>query len=750
MKALLPIVLAFVAPLELLAEDPAAEEEKPEPGHSHVGDSFDEGPRQAGRKMDGTGDVHFPITCEWSRGQAMFDQGIGQLHGFWYYEAERTFRQIAAEDRDCAMAYWGMAMANWGNSKRAKGFIEEAEKAMQRRPEISEREKLWIEAQAAFLGNEPNDIKERRKKLILAMENIIHEYPDDPEVKAFLVVRLWQLSRQGIEIGSRQAVDALLDQVFDANPRHPAHHYRIHLWDGKKTERALDSAAVLHSTAPTIAHMWHMPGHIYDKLKRYPESAYHQEASARVDHRTQAENGVLPDTIHNYAHNNEWLIRNWSHVGRVDDAIAFAKGMVDNPMHPKLNHYGKGNASVSYGRKRLLEVLERFERWEELIALADTHYLEPTDQKRLQTDRLLRLGRAHFGLGHEAELGSLIADFDGQISELEAEKERKENEAREKAEAEEKDEKETEKMVKDAGRDSENRLKELRVACDELVAYRELMAGEPLDEERAKKIKREKSALALLHLECGEGAKAVELANKAVEERPKRVVPLAIQAHVLKQTDDEDGAAKALEALSEISGQVQADARPFVRLGDPATWKRNEAPYGEDFGDKPANLDHLGPLVYQAPKAPAFEVRAEDGGACSLADFEGKPVVLLYYLGHSCSHCVEQLNAFTPLTEKFREAGIELLAISSEPHEELSKAHELCESEEKRFPFPLCSDPDATAFKAYGAFDDFENMALHGVFLVDGEGRLRWMDVGPDPYMKAEFLLEESRRLLGM
>ena len=36
---------------------------------------------------------------------------------------------------------------------------------------------------------------------------------------------------------------------------------------------------------------------------------------------------LLPDQIHNYAHNNEWCIRNLLHIGRVEDAINLAKNM---------------------------------------------------------------------------------------------------------------------------------------------------------------------------------------------------------------------------------------------------------------------------------------------------------------------------------------------------------------------------------------------------------------------------------------
>ncbi len=75
--------------------------------------------------MGGTGNVHFPVTTRVSEAQQFFDQGVGQLHGFWYFEAERSFRQVLLLDPDCAMAYWGMAMANTNNDKRAKELDRE-------------------------------------------------------------------------------------------------------------------------------------------------------------------------------------------------------------------------------------------------------------------------------------------------------------------------------------------------------------------------------------------------------------------------------------------------------------------------------------------------------------------------------------------------------------------------------------------------------------------------------------------------
>ena len=80
-------------------------------GHSYHGEAFNEGPRQSAYLMKGMGRVRFSITTSVQEAQLFFTQGVAQLHGFWFFEAERSFRQAAMLDPDCAMAYWGMAVA---------------------------------------------------------------------------------------------------------------------------------------------------------------------------------------------------------------------------------------------------------------------------------------------------------------------------------------------------------------------------------------------------------------------------------------------------------------------------------------------------------------------------------------------------------------------------------------------------------------------------------------------------------------
>ena len=217
-------------------------EEKPAYGHSQHGEVFNKGPRQAAVLIPGTGDVHFKVSTDSKEAQQFFDQGLGQLHGFWNFEAERSFRQVAAIDPECAMAYWGMAMANFSNGERAKGFIEEAVK---RKENAGEREKGWIDAISAYFKDLKAEEKKRRRTLTRAYENLVFDDPDDVEAKAFLMQHVYISSRKGVPLASHLTTNLLLEDILEQAPNHPAHHYRIHLWDKEK------AVSYTHLTLPT-------------------------------------------------------------------------------------------------------------------------------------------------------------------------------------------------------------------------------------------------------------------------------------------------------------------------------------------------------------------------------------------------------------------------------------------------------------------------------------------------------------------
>jgi peroxiredoxin len=716
-------------------------------GHSHEGEAFNEGPRQKAMAIAGTGEVHFAVQSKAPAAQALFDQGIGQLHGFWYFEAERTFRQIAALDPTCAMAYWGMAMANWENPKRATEFIN---KAMALREHAGAKDAMWIEVQHRFHTATGKDDVAKRRKLIRDLEGIIHAYPDDIEAKAFLACRIWQFSRLGIPITSYESVDALLQQVLAKAPMHPAHHYRIHLWDQEKAERALDSATLLAGTAPAIAHMWHMPGHIYSKLHRYNDSAWHQQASSRVDHRWMLEHRILPDQIHNYVHNQEWLIRNLQMMGNCEEALLVSRGLLANPRHPTLNVDSNNKSSVHYGRLRHLETLEQFELWDfALKELATGDFsTSGNDDSLIKTQRLS--GIAHFSLGHLTELKQLCADLSAEMEKRKTEKSTAEEAARTKAQKEKKNRKEIDQAVADAGRKWNDPIRKHKELLEEMQAHLALL--EKRTPPTVKGIRRPKHVMARLHLLIGEKEQALRLSKEAVEEAPNQTIPLASRVEILYATGDKEAARAAFTQLQSISSRIELKAPPFARLapiakefGAAANW-RQQPSLKDDIGTRPP-LDSLGPLHWTPPPAPAFSLPQADGSKISLDSFKGKPVVVLFYLGHGCLHCIEQLNAFAPQYQAFQKAGIEMIAISTDQINELLESQNAY-TEGGKFPFAILADPSQSSFRDYRAFDDFENKPLHGTFLIDPQGRVLWQDIAAEPFAKPDFLLKEAVRLL--
>ena len=753
------VIFAIALAKPAIAEDQTVDgEKKVLEGHSFHGEAFNEGPRQSAYLMKGMGRVRFPVTTSVQEAQLFFTQGIAQLHGFWYFEAERSFRQAAMLDPDCAMAYWGMAVANRNNAERAQGFIEEAKK---RRDKAGKREQLWIDSEVNYWVDTKKAKKDRRRKMIRDLEAIIYDYPDDIEARAFLAVWMWQSAREGLPIHSHGAVNALIEAVLDVEPMHPCHHFRIHLWDNEKPARALDSAARCGQGSPGIAHMWHMPGHIYSKLKRYHDSAWQQEASARVDHAHMMRDRVLPDQIHNFAHNNEWLTRNLNHLGRANDAMALARNMIELPRHPKYNSLAKPDApteygkrgSARYGRMRLLETLLRYEMWDEIIRASQTVYLEETTIPEEQAKRLAAIGVAHYALG-QAEKGiKTLAKLDELKHRLEDMKLEAGAKAGEDARAGEKNDKETKKAKADAMKPFDGRIKTINQYRAELLAHQAATDedGDEFNKQIAKAGKMSRERKSQLHLQVGNKKEAEKLASQSARAEGQ-VQPLANYVDILWRSGKEKEAVEQFKKLRKISAHIDIERAVFQRLAPvakkldlPKDWRVKFQP-ADDVGDRPS-LDTLGPFRWSPSPATDWTLADGQGKKHTLEDYAGRPMIVIFYLGKGCAHCIQQLGTFAPETDRFRQAGIDLIAISTDDVEGLRETVQQNKTGTP-FPFPLVSDASLKVFKQYRAYDDFEQQPLHGTFLIDRQGLVRWQDISYEPFTQVDFLLRESQRLL--
>ena len=779
----------------LWAEEKVNENTGPLAGHSYHGGAFNEGARQAARLMGGTGDIDFPITTTSKEAHKFFLQGVGQLHGFWNYESERSFRQVALLDPKCAIAYWGMALS--ANQVRGREFLA---KAYEHLDGISKREKMFIDSCAAKLGL-PTDEKGlaqyrkekakfkvkrsdklRRGDYVKKLEEIILAYPDDLEAKAFLVITLYSNARGGHPINSHVAVNSLAQEILRKKPYHPTNHFVIHLWDRKKAAIALSAAAKNGQGSPSVAHMWHMPGHIYSKLGRYADAAWHQEASARTDHRHMMRDMVLPDRIHNFAHNNEWLSRNLMYLGRVEDAYSLVRNMCELPMHPKYNTFAKGSAR--YGRMRLMQLIKTYELWDRAISLEDTPYLSPTDIAAEQIRRLHLLGLAYYSRGNyeegdkqstqlqklflEVEAKAIKKYEDDEKKRLAAAKKKKlakDKKVVAKGKAPVKDEKviaKTKKPIK--GKKVVGKKKKRSISKDEESAKEsllELRLVKALAQGDVSAIKKDDASLkgvdnwlkVQFYIAVKDFKKALEITKKDVEKNKNKVFYLSRHIYTLYQAGQKTDAMKFFDQLRAISQDVDLNTPLMTRLNAaadefqyPEDWRLKHKVY-KDIDLRP-ELASLGPFRWKPIKSTDWTLPGVSGENVSLSAINrDQATLVIFYLGAECLHCVEQLNAFAPMKEKYAKAGIKIVAISTEDVAGLKKSVSKY-GDDGKFPFQIVSNEKLDIFKQYRCYDDFEKMPLHGTFLIDRNGYIRWQDISYEPFTKPEFLLKESIRLL--
>ena len=723
----------------------------PPPGHSNHGEAFNKGPRQAAYLMGTTSNVSFPITTDSVEAQAFFNQGVGQLHGFWYLEAERSFRQVLKQHPEHPMAYWGMAMANANNRTRAQPLIK---KAMGGRDQVSERERLWIDAMAAY--QKESDSKKRKAARIKAYQALAERLPDDLEAQAFHVLALYG------DVRAKKNYDDIekrIAAILAKNPNHPCHHYRIHLWDYKDAKRALPSVGLCGQAAPGIAHMWHMPSHILSRLKRYHDASWQQEASARVDHAHMMRDRVMPDRIHNFAHNNEWLTRNLSHAGRVNRALAMAKNMIELPRLPNVKDDGtwsfSSRSSHTYGRRHLYGLLTNYELWDTVLALKDTQYLRPSSSAADRAKYLRLVAVAQINNGQAAQAQPLLTEMESLLTSQREGKIKAGTEAETKAKNEKKKPADIKKAKTNAERPFSYAISTLERGLAEARMYLALQA-EDLEKAKAEyaKVRDLRSERkALLQLRMGNSEEAIKLAASAVKSAPEQARPLAAQAYILHEAKKSVEAKTAFEHLRRIAPGLDLSVTWFARLAPlaeslklPADWRQVQVEV-QDMGQRP-KLDTLGPFRWEPSAAPAFSLTDRNGKPFALDQYRGRSVVLSFYLGKGCPHCMEQLNAFDPLAAEFEKKGITLLAVSTDTAQGLRDTFIGYDAKDRHFNFPLLSDPSLDTFRKYRAYDDFEQPPLHGTFLIDPAGRVRWQEISYEPFMAPKFLLEESTRLL--
>jgi len=118
--------------------------------------------------------------------------------------------------------------------------------------------------------------------------------------------------------------------------------------------------------------------------------------------------------------------------------------------------------------------------------------------------------------------------------------------------------------------------------------------------------------------------------------------------------------------------------------------------------------------------APGYKLLNQSGEPVSPGDFLGKKhIVLYFYPKDNTSLCTEEACAFRDSYEVFKDAGAEIIGVSSdsvESHRQFAKEHQL--------PFILLSDVDGVIRKRYGVPTA---LGLPGrvTYIIDRQGIVR-------------------------
>jgi peroxiredoxin Q/BCP len=138
--------------------------------------------------------------------------------------------------------------------------------------------------------------------------------------------------------------------------------------------------------------------------------------------------------------------------------------------------------------------------------------------------------------------------------------------------------------------------------------------------------------------------------------------------------------------------------------------------------------------------APQFDLESDAGTRLTLKDFAGKWLVLYFYPRDNTPGCTREAQGFSEAANVFKKLGAAVVGISRDS----VKSH--CGFRDKiGIRFPLLSDPDLVAHKAYAAWGtkvlygrEMEG-TIRSTFLISAGGKIArvWSGVKVDGHVEA-------------
>jgi tetratricopeptide (TPR) repeat protein len=328
--------------------------------------------------FSGMGAYHRVIDTKDAGAQRYFDQGMMLAFGFNHAEAIRSFRAAQKLDPNCAMCFWGEALATGPNiNVTAKGkaimspdeqtaawaALEKAKAAAANKPEV---ERDLIEALAKRYSPTPVDDRDPLDHAWAeAIGALTQKYPEDDDIaaiygEAWMNTMPWNYWSDATTPRPEIApVIAKLEEIIARSPKHPlALHLYIHAMEASATpEKAEAASDTLLTLTPGSGHLVHMPAHIYWRVGRYNDAAEAKEYIAQCNAQ-----GFYPAMY--YPHNIHFLWAASSMQGQSKVAIEAARKLAGNVSLEQIDQF----PTVEFFKTVPLQSLVQFGHWTEIMA----------------------------------------------------------------------------------------------------------------------------------------------------------------------------------------------------------------------------------------------------------------------------------------------------------------------------------------------------------------------------------------------
>jgi len=289
------------------------------------------------------GHLHRPITTKSPEAQRYFDQGLALLFSFDHDNSIRSFQAAARLDPECAMAWWGVALASGPHINfpmvppdRVALASAALGQAARHSAGTTPAEQALIAAQARrFADPQPADRKPLDAAYANAMREAWEKFPGDADIgalfaEAMMNLRPWDLwQADGAPQPGTAEIVATLAAVRKIAPRHPfALHLTIHALEASPAPaHAADAADQLRDLQPALGHMVHMPSHIDVLLGRWEEAVVANARAVEADRRTRERFGAPRGFLWLYfGHNRHMLAFAAMMTGRSELALSHMNG----------------------------------------------------------------------------------------------------------------------------------------------------------------------------------------------------------------------------------------------------------------------------------------------------------------------------------------------------------------------------------------------------------------------------------------